>query len=233
MQIGNPHAWKKRAKLIELDVLNSIVKVWPHCVSALKRLVQPPHEDTITFHLGIYINKDPKARGKFIIDFKHKTYNQRGISRPKGEIDMAVLMDIENDENYLGYECKCLNVKRKGRIESQAGKYVKEGVCRFVSGKYSENLPAGCMLGYVLDGNVDTAHSEVNAMLAKKGTTVKILPPLKTILPSPPLKTILPSLPLKTQRHQFVMLRFSSSHKQISSGKNIEIRHTLLSYLSY
>ena len=49
---------------------------------------------------------------------------------------------------------KRLNVPRDDGRRSLAKKCVMDGLSRFTTGQYSENLPVGCMLGYVLDGDV-------------------------------------------------------------------------------
>ena len=53
--------------------------------------------------------------------------------------------------------CKRLNVKGA----SLAREYVREGMMRFVTGKYSPELPIGGMIGYVMDGNVEAASRSV------------------------------------------------------------------------
>ena len=124
---------------------------------------------------------------------------------------MAVLLDQERDR-YLAYECKRLNVPRKGGKRSLATEYVKEGLLRFVTEKYAADLPVGCMLGYVLDGNAATAQSKVFAALAAQQSLIGLVGMPKNQPPIGP------------------MPRFSSRHSRPSAGLDIEVRHTLLPF---
>src|SRR5262249_9170934 len=58
-------------------------------------------------------------------------------------------------------EAKRLNARVNGVMTSLADEYLKEGMQRFVSGKYSRHVHHGGMLGYVLDGEVPRAMSSV------------------------------------------------------------------------
>lgn len=71
-------------------------------------------------------------------------------------------LDTQREEVYFLFECKCLCVPSTSRWKSLAGDYVgADGMMRFVSGKYSADLPAGGMIGYVMDGKVQVAISKV------------------------------------------------------------------------
>ena len=122
---------------------------------------------------------------------------------------MAVLLDSQA-EGYLAYECKRLNELRDDGRRSLAGEYVREGLSRFVDEQYSENLPVGCMLGYVLDGDVPYAASSVREkIIACQRETALIEQPTDEA-----------AIGLAT--------RFSSRHRRRRSGEEIEIRHALL-----
>lgn len=54
-----------------------------------------------------------------------------------------------------------MNVLYGKKLDSLAGKYIEDGVMRFVSGKYADEQPIGCMLGYVMDGNIDSAKKSI------------------------------------------------------------------------
>ena len=58
------------------------------------------------------------------------------------------------EDIYFCLEAKRLNARVKGVMKSLAHEYVKEGMQRFVEGKYSRQIHHGGMLGYVLDGDV-------------------------------------------------------------------------------
>ena len=80
---------------------------------------------------------------------------------------------------------------------------------RFVIEQYAEGLPFGCMLGYVLDGDVPFARQQVNAV---------ILAHAPANLSEGP-----------SDLHDIAgVSRFRTKHDR-SSGTEIELRHTFLS----
>jgi len=62
-----------------------------------------------------------------------------------------------DEKVYFCLECKRLNVQESGKWRSLADLYVKEGLKRFVDGKYARAVRHGGMLAYVLDGQIDRA----------------------------------------------------------------------------
>ena len=147
--------WTERFRTLDVRFLERVVAIWPKCTAALPG--QPP-EDTITIGLVNLLLKDPGARRLFHwLEFQFEPFGfaDDGTAYSKGRIDMALIPDGER-ESYLAYECKRLNVVHDGRTSSLATPYVKEGLVRFVTEQYAENLSVGCMLGYVMDGDVVT-----------------------------------------------------------------------------
>ena len=68
--------------------------------------------------------------------------------------------------------------------------YVTQGMIRFITEQYAENLPLGCMLGYVMDGDLAFALSRVEAaILAHSPLTLQEGPndigPLKAVAAFP------------------------------------------------
>ena len=122
---------------------------------------------------------------------------------------MAVFLNQDRDR-YLAYECKRLNELRDDGRRSLAGEYVRDGLSRFVAEQYSEGLPVGCMLGYVLDGDVPYAASRVRAKI--------VLCRQETALIGQP----------RDEAAIGVATRFSSRHRRRQSDSEIEIRHALL-----
>ena len=64
---------------------------------------------------------------------------------------------LQEQEIYLCLEAKRLNATISGTHRSLATEYVKEGMQRFVDGKYARSVRHGTMLAYVLDGDIDQA----------------------------------------------------------------------------
>ena len=85
-----------------------------------------------------------------------------------------------------------------------------DGLSRFTTGQYSENLPVGCMLGYVLDGDVKYVPSSVQAKIIEHREHVAlVLHPRRDI-------------PIGNAT------RFYSRQRRRSNGGEIEVRHALL-----
>ena len=214
---GNPATWTDRFRSLDTRFLQRVVAVWPRCVAVLTNQLpeadQPP-EDTITINLVHLLSIDPPARRLFHwLEFQYEPFGFRpdGTAYSKGRIDMALVLDGER-ERYLAYECKRLNVVHHGSRSSLATKYVKEGLVRFVTEQYAENLPVGCMLGYVMDGDVETAERKVHAAFDSQRSRIGL-----TAGP-------------ETDRSIGEVKRFFSRHLRAASGQEIEVRHALLPF---
>ena len=211
MVVGSPSAWTERFRSLDVRFLECVTAVWSQCLATL-----PPAavEDTITINLVNILSKDRQARRLFHwLEFHYEPFGftPDGTAYSKGEIDMAVVLDGKR-ERYLAYECKRLNVVRNGRWESLATRYVKEGLIRFVTEQYAENLPVGCMLGYVMDGDVSRAQSRILSEI--KGRAAD------TGLTEGPGR----------DRPIGNAMRFFSRHLRPGSRHKIEIRHALLPF---
>ena len=209
MPAGDPKDWVSRFRSLDARFLDCVLEVWPTCVAILPN---KPDEDMITTNLVNLLGKDVKARRLFhYLEYQYEPFGftSTGLAYSKGKIDMALLMDQER-ERYLAYECKRLNVVRNGQTRSLATPYVREGMLRFVTEQYAAGIPVGCMLGYVLDGNVNTAETKVRTAINSNSVEVGLVgKPTK----NPPVGPI---------------SRLSSLHRRQSNGTNIEIRHALL-----
>ena len=157
---------------------------------------------------------DAQARRLFhYIEYHYEPfgYGPMGTVFSKGEIDMAVLLD-QSRERYLAYECKRLNVVYEGGRRSLATRYVKDGLIRFVTEQYAESLPVGCMLGYVLDGDLLSAKAKVRTAIEDNRNYVGLMA-------GPDAEAPLGSVE-----------RVVSRHKRLGCGQEIEIRHAFLPF---
>ena len=210
MHIGNPSDWAERLRKLDVFVLQRLVALWPRCIAALPAY---PDEDSITISIVNTISRDPEARRLFYLEFHYEpiSYNVDGWVYSKGQIDMALVLDSKRDQ-YLAYECKRLNVIWKGKYSSLATRYVREGVARFVSEKYAAGLPVGCMLGYVMDGDITKARLALEtAMNVHREAIALQWGPVD----DKPVGTV---------------ERFSTGHVRKISGDHIEMRHALLAF---
>lgn len=207
MVLGDPKEWRDRFISVDERLLVRIFQIWPHCASLLPG---QPDEDTITINLVSLLSKDAVARRIFyFVGYQHEPFgtHPNGAKFSKGKIDMAVLLDQER-ERYVAYECKRLNVVNARARQSLATRYVKEGMMRFLTEQYAEGLPVGCMLGFVMDGDVPFALKQVHGAI----DTEKV-----------PLALISGPTPIADANIE----RFSTAHKRPSSI-DIKLRHALL-----
>jgi hypothetical protein len=211
MVLGDPEPWKMRFITIDERILRRISAVWIKCVSLLSKQAE---EDTITINLVNLLFKDRVVRR--ICHWVEFQFEPLGVAADgavysKGKIDMAVLLDWER-KRYLAYECKRLNVITSGTRSSLGTRYVTEGVMRFVTEQYAEGLPIGCMLGYVMDGDIPFAVQQVHkAISANQSPLALVCAPVT----APKIDQI---------------ERFVTTHVRPTTKTTIEVRHALLAF---
>ena len=174
-----------------------------------------PEEDTITINLVHLLSLDAVVRRIcYFVIYQHEPFGTHpgGAKFSKGKIDIAVLLDQER-ERYLAYECKRLNVIHNGTRASLATRYVNDGMMRFLTEQYAEGLPMGCMLGYVMDGDMTFALTQVFGAIAAQKTQLAVI-----------------DGPISGQPITGIE-RFLTGHQR-SNKSNIELRHILLPFSS-
>ena len=174
MIIGSSSLWLSSIKDIDEELMECIKRVWP---SVIRRCSQTEKEDTITERLVDLLRKDKSLckLGFLNIHYKLREEDTLGDFTTKGILDMALFLD-QNYDRYIAYECKRLNrIDSQGkRTGSQAGTYVEDGVSRYVNAKYSKKLPYGCMIGYVMDGDLAFALKQLVAAINKRRSLIKL-----------------------------------------------------------
>lgn len=213
MTIGSSSLWLKNLKDIDLELMRCVERVWPTVIS---KLAQTEREDKITERLVDLLRKDRGvcALGFLCIHFKLRAEDRLGDFTTKGILDMALFLD-QDHERYIAYECKRLNIVNDNgrRTGSLAGPYVEEGVARYATAKYSEKLPYGGMLGYVMDGDLAFSVNKLKAAIIKRKTLVKLLSEEMDLSSNP-------------------FLEFQTMHERPFSKTPIFVRHRLLSIIS-
>ena len=100
-----------------------------------------------------------------------------------GRLDIAFVPLIPREDIYFCLECKRLNVVKDGKRRTYASEYVLLGMLRFVTGQYSKAVHHGGMMGYVLDGNIPNAVTNVEGNIQQQQAKLSIGNPA-TFLPS-------------------------------------------------
>ncbi len=215
MTEGNPSVWAERFKSLDTRLLGCIHRVWPLCVMRFSSSQTLPIEDAITLNLLDCLAKDAEVRriGYFEYQYEPLRYDENGIAISLGKIDLACIID--NDRNaYLAYECKRLNVQGKKGRSSLATEYAMEGLQRFVTEQYSEHLPIGCMLGYVMDSDVQHAKDATQKAINVNATSLKLVNGINNL----------------GACGRFIRYQTSHNRQRTCKSKSILIYHTLLPF---
>lgn len=210
MVLGDPQHWKDRFVTLDERFLDRILHHWPSCIALLPG---QPEEDAITINIIDLLSRDAIVRRIcHFVSYQHEPFgtNPGGAKFSKGKIDIAVLVDRER-ERYLAYECKRLNVISNGVRSSLATRYVKDGMMRFLTEQYAEGLPVGCMLGYVMDGDISFALKQVGAAIEAEKLTLGLVSGPTTGPAAAPTS------------------RFTTRHNK-ASNSSIELRHILMPF---
>jgi hypothetical protein len=213
MVLGDPQHWKDRFVTLDERFLGRILHHWPSCIALMPG---QPEEDTITINIVDLLSRDAIVRRIcHFVGYQHEPFgtDPSGAKFSKGKIDIAVLVDRER-ERYLAYECKRLNVISNGGRSSLATRYMKDGMMRFLTEQYAEGLPVGCMLGYVMDGDIPFALKQVNAAIEAEKLMLALISGPTTGPAVPPTA------------------RFTTQHNKTSSS-SIELRHILLPFTAH
>lgn len=208
MLIGDSTVWLKPFQDINDRILLVIKDIWPDCAS---RFNCQSLENKITDQLAVMLQRSPCSRSNWLIIPQYKSLDKdfNGDVVTKGFIDFVVFITLDQ-EVYIAYECKRLNVKFPSGFKSLADKYIDEGVMRYISAQYAQGLPFSVMIGYVLDNDIPIAIDAISKQIKKKAG--------KLCCNSNPKIKKLPAV-------SFIR-RFSTFHNR--PEKDIEIQHLLL-----
>jgi hypothetical protein len=200
--------WRNSFQTIHDKVTATIRDVWPDCS---KRYNNCSLENKITDQLALMLKQDPRSRGiwRVVPQYKLLASDMAGDVVTKGFIDFVVFFDL-NEENYIAYECKRLNVSFPSGFQTLADKYVDEGMMRYVSAQYAQELPLGIMIGYVLDSDSKKAYLAVKNQIINKASYLRCDG----------------NNSIKLLKPESFMKRFTSNHKRLSG--EIIIQHLLL-----
>ncbi len=126
------------------------------------------HENQTTLRLyAAMIKGKDRQRHPFLIRPQDMEVDT-DLAKVIGKKDLVFFPAANDEDIYFCLEAKRLNVLVSGRRKSLADEYVKEGMQRFVDRKYSRHVHHGGMLGYVLDGDVDRAMTNVGNNLRRQ-----------------------------------------------------------------
>lgn len=141
------------------DILGLIVATWEEMPSPGAN----DKEDDITIALCRALRQNRTARTLPFLIHTQLVELEPAIGEDLGRQDIVFIPLIAREDIYFCIESKRLNVVNDGKMRTYASEYVTHGMLRFVTGQYSKAVQHGGMMGYVLDGKVSQAISNVES----------------------------------------------------------------------
>ena len=157
--LGSPDQWVDLLDSMVPDILHLTVAAW----ESLPAIASDEKEDNITLALCRVLRQNREARN---LPFQIHTQQVEIDPQPgedMGRLDIVFNLLVPREEIYFCLEGKRLNVIKNGETRAYAAEYVSHGMMRFVTGQYSRAVHHGGMIGYVLDGDISRAITNVEA----------------------------------------------------------------------
>lgn len=139
------------------------------------KLPEDRRENSITrrFCAQLRSNKN-RSRLCFNIHLEEHEIDEEG--ELLGRIDLSIRHGY-NEEVYYSLECKRLRfVDSSGQLRHLAVEYVTDGMIRYFNGQYAVGLNKAAMLGYVMDGDVSKAITQVKVAIEGKRKELHMSP---------------------------------------------------------
>lgn len=177
--IGDASQWANLIDPLVPEILGLVIATWEGMPSPSA----DDKEDDITNALCKALKNNRTARGLMFQIQTQMVELEPMAGEDNGRLDIAFLPLIPREDIYFCLECKRLNVVKGGKRRTYASEYVLFGMLRFVTGQYSKAVHHGGMMGYVLDGNIPNAVTNVEGNIQQQQAKLCIGSPA-TFLPS-------------------------------------------------
>ena len=142
----------------------------------------------------------------FVVD-EAAARSQAKLLIPDGWIDLKFIYSFSDEQSFFGIECKRLQSSNRRLV----AEYVKEGVMRFVDGKYSPGHDWAAMCGFIIEGRVQHCAKILESEMETWKDKTRQMHPWR---------------PITTFGKKRL---FCSVHKQQPKGNSISLLHVLLS----
>ena len=173
--IGVSEEWSDLIEPKVPEILDLVVTSW----NQMPDMVGNEKEDTITRALCRILMQNRTARQ---LPFQVRTQVVELEPVPGedfGRLDIAFIPLVPREDIYFCLEAKRLNVIKNAKLRTYASEYVRLGMLRFVTGQYSRVVRHGGMIGYVLDGKVSDAITNVETNVQERHVELCMTPPGK------------------------------------------------------
>jgi hypothetical protein len=157
--IGISTQWADLIDPMLPEILNLVIASWQEMPSP----AVDDKEDKITIALCRALRQNRTARGLMFQIHTQLVELEPAAGEELGRQDIVFMPLVAREDIYFCVESKRLNVVKDGTLRAYASEYVTHGMSRFVTGQYSKAVRHGGMIGYVLDGKVSQAITNVEA----------------------------------------------------------------------
>lgn len=175
--VGASDEWIDLLERMLPNILRLVVEVW----TGMPKPFSDDKEDKITEFLCRALRNHRTVRDlPFYIQIQMVELDP-AAGQELGRLDIAFiptgLPGAPNESIYFCLECKRLNVVTNGHKWPGGSEYVAHGMVRFVNGQYASAVRHGGMLGYVLDGDVAGAITNVESNVKSQHVSLCMEPP--------------------------------------------------------
>jgi hypothetical protein len=171
--LGNATEWADLIDSMLPDILSLVSTSW----AEMPAPAPDETEDNITIALCRTLMQNRTARG-LMFQIRTQVVELEPIpGEDLGRLDIAFIPLVPREDIYFCLESKRLNVIKDGKLRAYASEYIRLGMMRFVTGQYSKMVRHGGMIGYVLDGKISVAISNIEANIRKRHKELCMTPP--------------------------------------------------------
>lgn len=157
--VGTPSEWVDLIDSQVPEILDLVTSNW----ARMPPLAPDAREDPTTEALCRCLRQDrDRCNLPFRIDIQMVELDPVA-GEDQGRMDIVFSPPVPRESIYFCLECKRLNALVGSETRAYASEYVRFGMHRFVRGQYAVLVSNGGMLGYVLDGDIPGAMSNVEA----------------------------------------------------------------------
>lgn len=173
--IGAPSEWAGLIDPMVPVIMKLVIDSWEE----MPFFASDEREDDITITLCRALKRNRTARElMFTIDTQQVELDPEP-GEDLGRLDISFRPLVPREDIYFCFEGKRLNVVKEGKTRPYAAEYVTLGMMRFVTGQYAKEVRHGGMVGYVLDGDVRRAISNVASNVQRHHDALCMMPPGK------------------------------------------------------
>jgi hypothetical protein len=159
--VGASTEWADLIDPIVPDILDLVIATWEQ----MPVPAADEKEDEITVGLCRALRQNRTARNLMFQIQTQLVELEPASGEDLGRQDIVFIPLVPREDIYFCLESKRLNVLKEGKLRTYASEYVTRGMIRFVTGQYSKAVRHGGMIGYVLNGNVSQAITNVESSI--------------------------------------------------------------------